>query len=312
MTGVVTNGSSAPQAFMSYSHDSERHRAWVLRLADRLVKNGVDVTLDRWGIRYGDDIGRFMEQGVTLAPWFIAVCTPRYVEKANAGEGGAGYEKTILTPSLMVSTDEKRVVPIWRENPDHRLPIFVGSRLAADFNDDATFEKSYAALLRTLHGREIVPRPPLGPNPFEGEGIAIPAFSRERYADPNLSGTVTFDYSNNDGNFDIGAGELQFATRWSSANDRSIHCYRSRLASIALVRGVRSVTEIGDATQYDTSSSSRTPNVGEFVVIRNRHGYYAAMQVIEIICQDRNGDHHSLTFNYWILADRSSDFSRVN
>jgi hypothetical protein len=298
---------------MSYSHDSEEHRAWVLRLADRLVKNGVDLTLDRWGIRYSDDIGRFMEQGVTRAQWFISVCTPRYVEKANAGEGGVGYEKTILTPSLMKSTDEKRVIPLWRENPHRLLPIFIGSRLAADFNDDGAFEKSYASLLRTLHGREIVPRPPLGRNPFEGEGTAVPAFNRERYADPNLSGVVTFDYSNNDGNFDIGAGEFRFTTHWSSKGVQSIHCYRSgNLASIAVVRRIRNVAEIGDATQYDTSSRTRKPNIGEFVIIRNQEGYYAAMQVLKIMFQDRNGPHDSLTFAYWILPDRSSDFSRVN
>lgn len=33
----------------------------MLRLADRLVKNGVD----GWGIRYGDVIGRSMQQGGT-------------------------------------------------------------------------------------------------------------------------------------------------------------------------------------------------------------------------------------------------------
>ena len=177
---------SAPQAFMSYSHDSEEHRAWVLRLSDRLVKNGVDAILDRWGTRYGDDLARFMEQGVTRAPWFISVCTPRYVEKADGGEGGAGYEKTILTASLMKSTDSKRVIPVWRENPEHLLPIFVGARLVADFNDDLAFEDSYAKLLRTLHGREIVPRPPLGPNPFDGEGVPAPKFSLSDTLTPAL------------------------------------------------------------------------------------------------------------------------------
>lgn len=302
---------SAPHAFMSYSHDNDEHRAWVLRLANRLVMNGVEVTLDRWGIRYGDDIGRFMERGVVGAQWFIAVCTPRYVEKANAGEGGAGYEKTILTPSLITSTDAKQVIPVWRENPDRLLPTFVGSRLAADFNNDALFEESYTALLRTLHGREIIPRPPLGPNPFNGEGTAVLAFSPERYTNPNLSGVITFDYSNNDGRFEFGAGELCFTTSWSSASAQSIHCYRSgNLASIALVRKITKVGEIGDATRYDTSSRTRTPNSGEFLVLRNQHGYYAAVQILEVLYQDRNGDHDSLTFAFWILPDRSSDFSR--
>jgi hypothetical protein len=71
------------------------------------------------------------------------------------------------------------------------------------------------------------------------------------------------------------------------------------------------VAEIGDATQYDTSSGSRTPSNGEFVVNRNREGYYAAIKVLEVQYQDRNGDNDSLKFAYWILPDRSSDFSLV-
>lgn len=307
----MTDPSSAPQAFMSYSHDSDEHRAWVLRLANRLVRNGVDVTLDQWGIRYGDDIGRFMEIGVVGAQWFVAICTPRYVQKANAGEGGAGYEKTILTPSLMKSTDEKRVIPVWRDNPGRLLPTFVGARLAADFNDDAVFEERYSALLRTLHDREVVPRPPLGPNPFEGDSTPVPSFSPERYCDPNPSGEVTFDYSNNDGKFEIGSGEMRFSTHWSSASDRAIYFYRSDNASIALARNIRTVVEIGDATRYDTSSRTRTPNIGEFVVVRNQDGYYAAIQVLKITSRGRNGDYDSLTFAYWILPDRSADFSRI-
>ena len=126
-----------------------------------------------------------------------------------------------------------------------------------------------------------------------------------------LSGVVTFDYSNNDGNFDIGAGELRFATHWSRASEHAIHCYRSGDGSIALVRKIANVADVGDATQCDTSSRTRTPSIGEFVVIRNKNGYHAAIQILKVLHQDRNGDHDPLTFAYWILPDRSSDFSRV-
>lgn len=43
----------APQVFMSYSHDDEAHRAWVLQLSTRLRSNGVDVCLDRWNVTLG-------------------------------------------------------------------------------------------------------------------------------------------------------------------------------------------------------------------------------------------------------------------
>ena len=42
-----------PRVFLSYSHDSEVHRAWVRLLAERLLKGGVEVTLDQWDLRPG-------------------------------------------------------------------------------------------------------------------------------------------------------------------------------------------------------------------------------------------------------------------
>lgn len=35
-----------PKVFISYSHDSTAHKAWVLTLATRLEGNGVAVTLE--------------------------------------------------------------------------------------------------------------------------------------------------------------------------------------------------------------------------------------------------------------------------
>jgi len=53
----------APRLFISYSHDDQAHKDWVLMLATRLVANGVDVLLDQWDMRLGSDLPRFMENG---------------------------------------------------------------------------------------------------------------------------------------------------------------------------------------------------------------------------------------------------------
>jgi len=53
-----------PKVFVSYSHDSEEHKAWVLQLSTRLRSNGVDVILDRWNLKLGSDIAHFMEKGI--------------------------------------------------------------------------------------------------------------------------------------------------------------------------------------------------------------------------------------------------------
>ena len=41
---------------MSYSHESNEHRDWVLALATRLRGNGVDVCLDRWDVTLGETL----------------------------------------------------------------------------------------------------------------------------------------------------------------------------------------------------------------------------------------------------------------
>jgi hypothetical protein len=45
------------------------------------------------------------------------------------------------------------------------LPVFFGSRLYIDLTDDDKFEESYDRLLRNLHGRPELVKPPLGRPP---------------------------------------------------------------------------------------------------------------------------------------------------
>ncbi|NKW65996.1 TIR domain-containing protein [Rhodococcus hoagii] len=54
-----------PRAFMSYSQDDTAHMGWVQQLAARLVRDGVDVTLDQWDLKAGLNLNLFMESGLT-------------------------------------------------------------------------------------------------------------------------------------------------------------------------------------------------------------------------------------------------------
>jgi len=47
---------TTPKVFISYSHDSEEHKAWVADLARFLISNGIDVVIDAWNLRRGEDI----------------------------------------------------------------------------------------------------------------------------------------------------------------------------------------------------------------------------------------------------------------
>jgi TIR domain len=92
---------TTPQVFISYSHDSDEHKAWVADLARFLVSNGIDVIIDAWNLRRGEDIPKFMEDGLSSADRVLMICTERYVEKADGALGGVGYEKMIVTAELM-------------------------------------------------------------------------------------------------------------------------------------------------------------------------------------------------------------------
>ena len=125
-----------PKLFVSYSHDNLSHKDWVLQLATRLVRNGVDVILDQWDLTLGSDLPRFMESGLTASERVLAICTAIYVEKANSSAGGVGYEKMILTAELMKNTTTDRIIPVVRNNTKETLlPTFLSSRVYIDFSD---------------------------------------------------------------------------------------------------------------------------------------------------------------------------------
>ncbi len=86
-----------PRVFISYSHDSATHKSWVLDFATTLRNRGVDAILDQWDLKPGDDLPHFMETELAKCDYVIIVCSETYVKKANAGEGGVGYEKMIVT-----------------------------------------------------------------------------------------------------------------------------------------------------------------------------------------------------------------------
>ncbi len=306
-----------PRIFTSYSHDDSAHKAWVVRLADRLVRNGVDVILDQWDIRLGGDLPSFMEAGLTGVDRVLAVCSSSYVQKANKSQGGVGYEKMILTGQLMRNVNSNKIIPLVRNNfSDDLLPTFLSSRLYVDFRNDELFETHYAELLREIHGRQMVARPSLGPNPFtQNPPIIDPlvSFAAERYVSSAQAGTVTFDYSNNNGRYVVGSADMQFETCWTGSGANSIYAYNDppSIRSIALASGSSKIAQITDATKYDTSSRYRSPQTGEVLLWQNTAGYFMATKIENIQARSHGASVDELTFTYVIAADRGIDFEKV-
>lgn len=304
----------APRLFISYSHDDEAHKAWVLKLATRLVNNGVDVVLDQWDMRLGGNLPNFMEKGLTNAVRVLAICSSTFVKKANEGQGGVGYEKTILTGQLMQDVNTDRIIPVVRNNPDStKVPTFLIGRMYIDMSDEDKFEASYTELLRDIHGEPVAPRPPLGTNPFAR--VAVPleprvSFTPERYVSPANSGFVTFDYSNNNGKYIVGAGDMTFETAWSGGSNTGIHAYNdpASIRTVALAAGVARIADIVDASLFDTSSRVRTPRLGEIVVWQNTAGYYLATKILSLKSRGHGQASDEIVFEYVIATDKGTDF----
>ena len=155
------------RVFVSYSHDSNAHKNWVLELATFLRSNGIDVILDQWDVEYGDDLAAFMEKAITTSDRVIVICTNEYVRKANAGIGGVGYEKTICTAEMLRDySNRRRFIPVVRDVVgEQKLPTFFGAALYSDLSNGRDNEESRSDLARAIYE---VPRtkPPLGMSPF--------------------------------------------------------------------------------------------------------------------------------------------------
>lgn len=156
---------TAPNVFVSYSHDSPDHKQWVLELATRLRACGVDATLDQWDLGPGGDLPHLMEQSITSSSRILMICTERYVQKANAGIGGVGYEKMIVTADLMRQIDSSRVIPIIRQNGTYTLPTFLSSKVYIDLSTQDRFETGFDQMLRDLLNAPLFVKPPLGTAP---------------------------------------------------------------------------------------------------------------------------------------------------
>lgn len=137
-------------------------------------------------------------------------------------------------------------------------------------------------------------------------------FIDQFFANPELSGEASFNYSANDGYFTIGHGEHMFETRWSKASDVSIHAYKdaSNIRAIRLALGATSFSDLKDGSIYDASSRVQTVREGEFLVWENTNGFFAAVQVLDVNDRTRPPDKiDSITIAYRINKHGSARFS---
>lgn len=184
--------SQPPKVFVSYSHDNPSHKDWVRELAKYLRDNGIDAILDQWDVALGSNLVNFMEHGLSKSERVLIVLTDAYIEKANSGNGGVGYEKMIATAEILTGQDMAKFIPVVRNvTGNNKLPLFLGSRLYIDLSDKHDSPEQRVALLKEIH-KVRGSKPPIGNNPFSLSTEVHQATTTDRsYGEekPSLNGT---------------------------------------------------------------------------------------------------------------------------
>jgi len=88
-----------PKVFLSYSWSSTQHKDKVKEWADRLISDGIEVTIDIYDLKEGHDKNAFMEKMVSDEDisHVLIICDTPYVQKANERMAGVGTESQIIS-----------------------------------------------------------------------------------------------------------------------------------------------------------------------------------------------------------------------
>jgi hypothetical protein len=171
----MATSSQHPAAFISYSWSSPEHEDFVVSLATRLRENGIDVRLDKWDLKEGQDKYAFMESMVTdsAISKVLVICDAKYMAKADGRVGGVGTESQIISAEIYGKVKQDKFLPIVVEYDDAAnpcLPTFMASRIYIDLSNDDVFGDGFDQLLRAIYDKPRYKRPGLGSPPEFEEG----------------------------------------------------------------------------------------------------------------------------------------------
>lgn len=174
-----------PKIFISYSWSSPEHEEWVLELAESLMADGVDIALDKWALREGDDPIIFMESMVNdpTITKIIMIIDGKYTDRANQRHGGVGTESTILSQELYSKRDKNKIVAVIAE-PDAPKPTFYAGRLHVDLSNDERYAEEYEKLVRWAYDKYKYEKPKIlgsAPSFIVAEDDQVALFTNTQY-----------------------------------------------------------------------------------------------------------------------------------
>lgn len=170
----------AKKVFISYSWKVQEK---VIELAERLISNGIDVILDVYDLKEGQDKYAFMEKSVNdpSVDKVLIICDRSYMEKANDRSSGVGDETVIISPEIYGQMKQEKFIPIAFEVDEEGkacIPHYLKTRIYIDLTtEDDRYETEYEKLLRNIYQKPIHKKPALGTKPewLEDETVDLSA-----------------------------------------------------------------------------------------------------------------------------------------
>ncbi len=161
---------TAPKIFISYSWSTSAFQNQVRLWAERLASDGIEIILDQFDLREGQDKYHYMERMVSdkTVTHVLMFIDKRYAEKANERKAGVGTESQIISREVYEKVDQSKFVPIVCEMDEHGapyLPVFLGTRIWLDFSNEEAVNKNWERLIRLLHGKPLFEKPTVGKPP---------------------------------------------------------------------------------------------------------------------------------------------------
>jgi hypothetical protein len=162
-----------PKVFISYTHDSEAHRETVLAFADFLVRQGIDVVLDRWATDRRRDWQVWMTRNITESDYVLVIASEGYRRMGDGtGPGhlnlGGQSEAALLRDRLQGDRAvwTAKILPVLL--PGHgkdEIPDFLQPNAADWYEVAENTPEAAESLLRVLTRQPRDIPPALGPRP---------------------------------------------------------------------------------------------------------------------------------------------------
>lgn len=162
--------SENPKVFVSYSWTTPEHEAFVIELAKSLVDSGVDIIIDKWNLRDGQDSYAFMESMVNdkSISKVLIISDKAYADKADGRKGGVGTETQIISPAIYNSADQTRFVVVVTEKDEQGqfiVPTFYKGRIHINMTDSSYYSDSVEQILRWIYDKPLHVKPEIGKRP---------------------------------------------------------------------------------------------------------------------------------------------------